>query len=121
MPTSLNITLDHIGAITELIGTPNDALNRRVASGLKRWLGENKGEDMSKYLTVVLKLADNAESKLVFDQADRINGATMSAASWSHVMDERDRYREALEKIADTDPDDLQVFHDIANKALVDA
>ena len=55
---------------------------------------------MSKYLTVVLKLADNAESKLVFDQADRINGATMSAASWSHVMDERDRYRNALEDIA---------------------
>ena len=93
-----------------------------VASGLKRGLGGNtKGEDMSKFLTVVLKLADNAVSKLVFDQADRINGATMSAASWSHVMDERDRYRAALEKIADTDPDDLQVFHDIANKALVDA
>ena len=92
------------------------------ASGLKRGLGGNtKGEDMSKFLTVVLKLADNAVSKLVFDQADRINGATMSAASWSHVMDERDRYRAALEKIADTDPDDLQVFHDIANKALVDA
>ena len=43
------------------------------------------------------------------------------ADSWSHVMDERDRYRKALERIADTDPDDLQVFHDIANKALVDA
>ena len=55
---------------------------------------------MSKFLTVVLKLADNAESKLVFDQADRINGATMSAASWSHVMDERDRYRSALKRIA---------------------
>ena len=55
---------------------------------------------MSKFLTVVLKLADNAVSKLVFDQADRINGATMSAASWSHVMDERDRYRAALEKLA---------------------
>lgn len=79
----------------------NDALNRRVASGLKRGLGGNtKGEDMSKFLTVVLKLADNAVSKLVFDQADRINGATMSAASWSHVMDERDRYRAALEKLA---------------------
>ena len=75
---------------------------------------------MSKYLTVVLKLADNAESKLVFDQADRINGATMSAASWSHVMDERDRYRNALEDIANlvADTDTLGDAVSIAAEAL---
>jgi len=52
-----------------------------------------------KYLTVVLKLAENADSKLVFDQMDRINGATMSAASWSHALDEKNAYLRTLERI----------------------
>lgn len=54
-----------------------------------------------RYLTVVLRLADNAENKLVFEQIDRINGATLSAASWSHEIDHANNYREALEKIID--------------------
>ena len=41
--------------------------------------------------------------------------------AFDDLRTERDRYREALEKIADMDPDDLHEFHDIANKALVDA
>jgi hypothetical protein len=55
---------------------------------------------MTKYLTVVLRVADNAENKLVLDQMDRVNGATLVAASWSHVLDERNGYREALERIS---------------------
>lgn len=54
-----------------------------------------------RYLTVVLRLADNAENKLVFDQVDRIKGATLSAAAWSHLMDEANTYREALEYTRD--------------------
>ena len=53
-----------------------------------------------KYLTVVLRLADNADQKLVFDQMDRINGATLSAAAWSHALDERNTYERALRVLA---------------------
>lgn len=53
-----------------------------------------------RYLTVVLRLADNAENKLVFDQIDRINGATLSAAAWEHTLDKANAYEGALERIA---------------------
>lgn len=45
---------------------------------------------MSRYLTLVVRLADNADARLVFEQVERINGVALSASSWSHVMDARD-------------------------------
>lgn len=45
---------------------------------------------MSRYLTLVVRLADNADGRLVFEQVERINGVTLSASSWSHAMDARD-------------------------------
>lgn len=45
---------------------------------------------MSRYLTLVVRLADNADARLVFEQVERINGVALSASSWSHAMDARD-------------------------------
>ena len=43
-----------------------------------------------RYLSIILRLADNAESRLVLDAADRLPGATVSAVSHGHLMDECD-------------------------------
>ena len=43
-----------------------------------------------KYMTVVFRLADNADGRLVLDAAERISGATVSAIALAHALDERD-------------------------------
>ena len=54
---------------------------------------------MERYLTVILRLADNADGKLVMDQMDHIKGATLSAAAWAHLMDERNSLEYELQTL----------------------
>lgn len=53
---------------------------------------------MSRYLTLVVRLADNADARLVFDQVERINGVALSASSWSHALDARDILASGIER-----------------------
>lgn len=48
----------------------------------------------------------------------RLNGLHDEAAAVGVVMEQRAELIQALVEIADTEPDELQAFHDIANKAL---
>ena len=70
------------------------------------------------YLTAVLRIADNAVRRLVYEQLERLDGAKVSAAAWWHVMDERDRYKRALQEIHDyaTGSDDF--LRKITERAL---
>lgn len=53
---------------------------------------------MSRYLTLVVRLADNADARLVFEQVERINGVALSASSWSHALDARDILATGIER-----------------------
>jgi hypothetical protein len=48
-----------------------------------------------RYLSVVFRLADNADGRLVVAATDQIPGAEACAWSWSNLMDERDTARMA--------------------------
>lgn len=54
------------------------------------------------YLTVVVRIPNVEACRPVFQRLDEvcqeITGVKIAAASWSHVMDQRNRYREAIEK-----------------------
>lgn len=54
-----------------------------------------------RYMTVVLRVADNAEEQLVLDAIDRIGGVSLTAFAWSHALNERDDMMDALKAIHD--------------------
>lgn len=51
-----------------------------------------------KYLTIVLKVADNADGQLVLKAAENISGTTLSAIAWAHALDERDDLMAEMQK-----------------------
>lgn len=53
---------------------------------------------MSRYFTVVVRLAPGDNAKTLLDTIDTIPGVRLSAAGWYHAFDELDKYRLAKDE-----------------------
>jgi len=81
-------------AAPEQRNTEQDDLAVPSFSALSQLASDRRQTAQPRYLSIVFRLADNADGRLVIEAADRLPGAEASAWSWSNLMDERDAWRQ---------------------------